>query len=302
MDRVVLTSENSAAFYAGKLGIEPEPAVAETVKAEPEPVVESAQPVTAQPAAEDTEQPPESPDEPKSKVHVRFSELTEQRKAAEARAEKAEAEAKSEREARVLAEQARQELEQKLNPPKAEPDPEPQRAQFINDAEYLAARDEWVVDKHEAERQQKEAAEAITKAWTEREAKARAKIPTYDADVAKGANLMISNEVRDAIVDSDVGPEIRHYLATNPDFVAKLAAMKQGPALKQIGKLEAKFEAQPAPVDAKAAAVSETSRAPAPITPLKGANSVPEVPITADGEFHGTAAQWKALRKAGKIK
>ena len=301
MDAVVLTSENSAAFYAKKLGLDPEPAVAETVKAVAEPVVESDKSITSEPAAEDTEQPPSDSPESKSKVHVRFSELTEQRKAAEARAEKAEAEAKTEREARVLAETQRQELELKLNPPKAEPDPEPKRDQFINDTEYLAARDEWVVDKALAARQQQEAAAATAKAWTEREAQARAKIPTYDADIAKGANLMISNEVRDAIVDSDVGPEIRHYLATNPDFVAKLGAMKQGPALKQIGKLEAKFEAQPS-APAKAAAVSEISRAPAPITPLSGANAPPDAPITADGEFHGTAAQWRALRKAGKIK
>lgn len=304
MDRVVLTSENSDAFYAKRLNLEPEPAVAEPVKTVPEPVVESAKADASEAPAEDSEQPSESPD-PKSKVHVRFSELTEQRKAAEARAEKAEAEAKSEREARVLAETQRQELERKLNPPKAEPDPEPQRAQFVNDAEYLAARDEWVVDKHEAQRQQEEATREATKSWNEREARVRAEIPTYDADLAKGANLQISDVVREAVIDSEAGPQIRHYLATHPEFVAKLAEMKAGPAVKQIGRLEEKFLAAPASAkEEKAVVVSEQSRAPAPISPLSGGNApvdIPENPAFI-GSGGMTAAQWRTLRKAGKIK
>ncbi len=46
----------------------------------------------------------------------------------------------------------------------------------------------------------------------------------------------------------------------------------------------------------------EVSKAPAPITPLNGRNAGTGVPIDDKGEFTGTPAEWRALRKAGKIK
>lgn len=302
MSAVVLTSENSAEFYAKRLDLEPPVA---PVKPE-EPVVESAKVVEAEPAVEADEQHPDP--EKKQRINLRFSELTEARKAAEAKAEKAEAEAVAAREARVLAEQRANELQAKYEPPK--PDvlgPRPERAQFINDEEHLKAVEDWASDKALREQERKEVQERAEKSWLERVVKARAEIPDYDTVIAKNADLKVSDNVRDAIFDSDVGPKILHYLAENREFTTELAKMKLGPALKEIVKLEAKFEAQAPKETPKltVVAASETIRAPEPISPLKsgsgGGVDSPVVDSAGNITRQLTAREYRELRKAGKI-
>jgi hypothetical protein len=43
------------------------------------------------------------------------------------------------------------------------------------------------------------------------------------------------------------------------------------------------------------------SKAPAPIQPLRGSNPA-DVPLSTNGEWHGTFQAWKEARKAGKIR
>lgn len=298
---VVLTSENSAAYYAALMNPTPEPAKA----------VESAEEKVSANAEQAAQTPQESKEtdlpEPKGneEVRVRFSELTEKRKAAEAEAETAKADAKASREARVLAEQRIAELQAKYEPPKPdELGPEPTREQFVNEGEFLAAVKDHAGEKALRERDQKEAQERIAKAWSERQAATKAEIPDYEETIAKASHLLVSNEVRDAILSSEVGPKILHHLATNPDVVADLAKMKTTAALLTIGRLDAKLSSAAeakAPASAAPVAALEVSRAPAPITPLKGANAPVASPLDSNGVFHGTYADWKAARKAGKI-
>ena len=77
-------------------------------------------------------------------------------------------------------------------------------------------------------------------------------------------------------------------------------------ALREIGKLEARFEKAKEPQTrsepAAQPAVAKSSKAPAPITPIRGALSTTENNVDADGKFHGTFQQWKAARLAGKIR
>ena len=44
------------------------------------------------------------------------------------------------------------------------------------------------------------------------------------------------------------------------------------------------------------------SRAPAPITPIRGGASGKETGVDSNGEFHGSFQAWKAARLAGKIR
>lgn len=319
----VLTSENAQAFYERKLNLVPEPAAAPNpAKAgEGAAVVESASESTsAAPAAEAGEQQP-NPDtsEGKQKVNLRFSELTEKIKAADADAAKARAEAQAERDSRALAEKRAQEasdkaaaLEAKLNPPKVVEalGPEPQPGQFTDAFEYAKALAEWSTesalakrDKEEAEKQSIAAREKVVQTWIERRDATKAEIPGYDAEIA-ASKVEVSDQVRDAIIESEVGPKILLHLARNPEVAVKLRGLSVGAALKEIGKLEAKIEAAPtvAPAkDAPAVVSSEPSRALAPIKPLRGGGAAVEPLIDEKGEFHGTHAQWKAARQAKKI-
>lgn len=328
MSAVVLTSENSEAFYADRLGLPaPEPAAA-PAKLAGEPAVESGKEASAATAEPETvEQQNQNPD-PEGKpdkhdVRVRFSELSKQRDEAKARADKAEADAKAEREARELAERRAQELEAKVNPPpKVEegPGPKPKAEQFKDAFEYAEALAEWSAEnaihqrevaEAEARKQAEEAARVTT--FKERQTATMKELPDYET-VIKESPVVVSAEVREAILESEVGPRVLYHLAQNPDVAEKLARMSVGRAMREFGKLEtalAKGEKPAAPSAAAspqgaakpAAAVSEISRAPAPITPLRAsANAEPAPLIDEKGVFHGTAAQWRAAREKGLIK
>ena len=70
--------------------------------------------------------------------------------------------------------------------------------------------------------------------------------------------------------------------------------------LREIGKLEAKFEKTATP--SKKEPVAKKSNAPAPISPIKASSSAVETGLDSDRAFHGTYQQWKAARLAGKIR
>ena len=54
--------------------------------------------------------------------------------------------------------------------------------------------------------------------------------------------------------------------------------------------------------EAKQTAPVVRSKAPAPIQPIRGGQGQPDVPMSANGEWHGTFQAWKEARKAGKIR
>ncbi len=84
----------------------------------------------------------------------------------------------------------------------------------------------------------------------------------------------------------------------------RFQALPVAKALREIGKLEARFEKQEAAQEeaVRSKPVVQKSKAPAPLSPIKATGSAMETPIGSDGEFHGSFQAWKAARKAGKIR
>jgi colicin import membrane protein len=327
-DAVVLTSENAQDFYAKKLGLVTEPApdkpapdAANAADGGESGSVESSEAAHGEEpgAKEAAQQQAESDPEKKQKLNLRFSELSKQRDEAKALAEKNAADLKAERDARELAEKRARDLEAKLNPPaQAEQDelgPEPKPEQFKDAFEYAKALAEWSTDKalhdrdaKEAEARAQEAQQKAIEAFRERQAAFKATAEDYEAVIA-ASPVAVSNELRDAILDSEVGPQILYHFAQNPADAQRINALKAGAALRELGKLEAKLASAKAPepkgdeARKPAAAATEISRAPAPISPIRGSGSaVAGASVDGDGVFHGTYAEWKAQRKAGKIK
>lgn len=297
---VTVTSETAEAFYNERLApavvvdeTKPEEAKTE-VKAEPEP------------KPEDTPVEEEAEHKKNPRLQKRFSELTEARKKAEALAEQTAATLKAEREAREVAERRAQELTQKYEPPKTEPDPEPQLSQFNDVNEYSKALKEWSADKalrdkaaEEAQARETEENAKRVKAWQERQTEARKTLTDYDAKIA-ASNVKVSNPLRDAIVESDVGPQLLYHLAENPDVAERLNKLSNASALRELGKLEAKLgggEPVKAEVQKHTTPVAEISKAPAPITPLKGSSAIDTVDTS-----KLSYQDWKKRRMAGKIK
>jgi len=122
--------------------------------------------------------------------------------------------------------------------------------------------------------------------------------------MVQSSTIVVGDEIRDSILESDVGPQLLYFLASDDDFAKRLTEMPVVKALREIGKLEAKFEAKEEK-PRKAEKVRETvssSKAPEPIKPLSGGKVGKDVMIDTNGEFHGTYAQWKAARQAGKVR
>ena len=290
----VVTSENLADFNAKRMGLAEPLEVVEAVKAEPTPVEESrSEPTEASDDATATEDRKQNP-----KLERRFSEITKQR-------ETARAEAQREREAREVLEAKVRDLEAKATP-SAEPaaDQEPLPEQFTDMYEYAKALTDYRVDQRMNEEKQKEvqakaAAERdkVINVWADRVKAAKSEIPDFD-DMVGSADVTVSNEVRDAIFESEVGPRILYHLAENPEIATKLQGMTLTSALRHIGRLEAQFEK----TEPQIKPVVGKSKAPSPITPIRSAANGRDVNLTGDGEFHGSYQAWRAARLAGRIR
>jgi len=295
----VVTSENLADFHAEKLGLASEeaPVVAEAVEETPdsEPAVEAqaeSEP-TAEDEAEVTDKPKQNP-----KLEKRFSELTKRAKQAEAEKQALEARLQ-ELESKVAP--APQQIEQDILGEK------PQASQFQDAFEYAEALAEWSAEKALVERDKQEQQrkieierQEVIKSWTSKLEKAKAELPDFDEMVAS-SQVQVRDEVRDAILESDVGPQILYQLASDDELAQRISSLPVNKALKELGKLEVQFERKEAPAEVKSEPVAR-SKAPAPIKPLTAGKGTQDVLIDGDGAFHGTYAQWKAARQAKRIR
>ena len=296
----VVDSSNATTFYAERLGLadDVEPTEAESVKkdSEPEQSEEQSEPEAKEEAKK------QEPEKQKDKLNKRFDKVTKRAQEAEAKARQLEEKLKS-YEAGVNPQQ-----QQEQKPVNVEG--KPQASQFNDAFEYAEALAEWSAeqalkqrDAEEAQRKAKEAQEKVLQAWNEKIAKAKAELPDFDRMV-QSSSVVVGDEIRDSILESDVGPQLLYFLASDEDFAKRLTEMPVVKALREIGKLEAKFEAKEEK-PRKAEKVKETvssSKAPEPIKPLSGGKVGADVLIDTNGEFHGTYAQWKAARQAKRIR
>lgn len=280
----VLTSENAQEFYARKLNLPQAEEVKTEVKQEPEVKTEEVK----------TEEKQETEGQRKGREYAE-------------KLSKARDEAKQEREKREAAEKKAAELEAKLNPPPKEEEGKPKPEQFTDAFEYAEALTDWKVEQREKARDQEIAKKSIeqqrnsvVKTFVEKQNAFKETTPDYQEVLAAAdeAGVKVSDAVRDAIIESDFGPQVMYHLAKNPDEAERIAKLSVLGALKAIGKLETKFEK----ADTKAEVKAEVSKAPEPINPIKGGTSTQTVKVDASGEFKGTYAEWKEARKAGKIK
>ena len=285
----VVTSENLADFNANKLGLasESSPTAAEVDENPSEPVAEKGQsePKLAEDEATGTEEKKQNP-----KLEKRFSELTKARKEAEARAE--------ELEKRLVALESNQ-------PSKSDSNQKPTPDDFKDAFEYAEALADWSAEnalaRREQEVKQKEVEakrETVIKTWQQKLESTKAELPDYE-DMVASSDVKVNDTIRDAILESDVGPRILYELASDDELAEKLTTMSTSSALKLIGKLEGQFEKTEAPAKAEKKTVAAKSNAPEPIRPLRSTGGVADVAM--DG-VKLSFQQWKAGRLAGKIR
>ena len=292
----VLTSENAADFYATKMNLAGQSSAEAGVEDSPsEPTDNDDRSESgAEKEAKSTEERKQNP-----KLEKRFSEITKQR-------EQARQEAAQERETRQRLEAELAAVRQQQQPQQVRPaDGKPQPSQFTDAFEYAESLADWSAeqalgrrDREDLERRADEARQKVISTWANKVATAKADIPDFD-DMVASSGVAVSDPIRDAILESDVGPQILYHLAKEDDLAKKIASMSPFAALREIGKLEAKFEKQP---ETKQSNPVGKSKAPPPISPIRNAGNANQVEIGSDGQFHGSYQAWKAARKAGRIR
>jgi len=280
----VLTSENSAEFYANKLGLA-EDSPTEAVETEPVAEIEQSEPVV--------ENEEKATEEPKPKVKMRFDEVTKQRDLAKQEAEQA----------RIRTQELEQELKaikSQAVPKEQSRDEKPRPDQFVDAFEYAEALADWSAEnavmraRQEDVEKMKQAERAkVIDTWNKKLEATKSELPDFD-DMVASSDVVVSDQVRDAILESDVGPRILYHLAENQELAEKISKSSLSSALREIGKLEAKFE-KTEPVKS----VAQKSKAPAPISPIKAGTS--EQAIITDTDKM-TYSQYKAMRQAKRIR
>jgi hypothetical protein len=304
----VVTSENLTEWNMNRLGLATDEAPTEAEAVEETP--ESERVAEEGESEQDSETEGKATEERKQnpKLEKRFSELTKARKLAEESAAK-------EREQREQLEAKLREYEDRQAPqPKADESPigrEPRADQFDDAFEYAKALAEWSAEKalydrdqQDLNRKAEEERQIVLKTWSEKLQKAKPNLADFD-EIVNSTQVVVSNEVRDAIIESDVGPEILYHLASlDGEEAERFQALPMAKALREIGKLEARFEKQEIAEETavRSKPVVQKSKAPAPLSPIRATGSAMENPIGSDGEFHGSFQAWKAARKAGKIR
>lgn len=289
----LVTSENLAEFTANKLGLatEPSPTAAEVDENPSEPAATEGQsePGLADKEATGTEDKKQNP-----KLEKRFSELTKARKEAEARAEDLEKRLAALEGTKAQPAQAQPEANQRPTPD-----------QFKDAFDYAEALADWSAEqalvRREQEVKQKEAEtqkQKVIQTWQQKLEATKAELPDYE-DMVASSSVAVNDTVRDAILESDVGPRILYELASDDDLAEKLTGLSTSGALKLIGKLEAQFEKTEEPAKAEKKTVAAKSKAPEPIRPLRSTSGVADVGMDGNDMSY---QQWKAARQAGKIR
>lgn len=174
---------------------------------------------------------------------------------------------------------------------------EPKIENFNDFDQYVAAKAEWIASKkiNETlqEREKRIAEERVAAAhykavdgWNKRLAEATAELPDFE-EVISSSDLPMSDFMRDAIIDSDLGPKVAYWLANNPDEAKKIASMSPLATVKAIGRIEERLESQ-------AKAPKKPTGAPAPLKPVGGKASVQKDP----GQM--SDAEYLEWRKKGR--
>jgi hypothetical protein len=307
----VVTSENLKDFNAARLGLgKPEPA-AEVKAAEPKDLKakNGASADGEVPNGEVAPKPGEEGHDPEKKngLNERLSKLTRERNEARQALETA----------RKEAEEARQALDASRKASEGtKPRDKPSAANFKDAFEYAEALADWKLEekwkeKQDAERKelQRLQSEKVQRTWTANVRKTAAEIPDYN-EVISDANIPLTNELRDAILESDIGPRVQYYLAKNPDEVERLTAMTVRGMERAFGKLEMKIEEQMGKEQHKAEdglpevkLPKKKPEAPEPITPINATGvGAGQGIIDVNGNVVGSYKDYKAARRAGKIR
>lgn len=194
---------------------------------------------------------------------------------------------------------------------------QPKLEDFETADDWAEAMSKFVEDKISAERKKdqdaakakaaeeaRKAAGAVVEAFAERADAARDKYgdDEFDDAYAAASFVKISDEVSRMVMESELGAEIVYYLGTHEKEAAAFADMNDAQAAREIGKIEARIQAEQAKPsgDPDDAAGDESGDAAGDgagdAAAEKAGDGNPANPETGDGEGAGKASPAEGAR------
>ena len=147
-------------------------------------------------------------------------------------------------------------LRKAIAPPQAG-DGRPKLENFNTVEEYLDAE----FKAREAQANQAKMAQK----WAEQAKEAKTKHEDFDEVADDFISMAPPPDVVEAILESDNGTELIHFLGSNPDELKRISGLPPRKQVLELGKLEAKLTAPKAP--------PRVTKAPPPITPVKAVSA-----------------------------
>lgn len=182
--------------------------------------------------------------------------------------------------------------------PEEKPAEKPKVSDFENYEEYVEALTDWKVENRskadslsrkqaaEQARAQESHKTRLTQ-WNERLTAARDKYEDYDS--AADSDVVISQPMADAMMDSEVGAEILYFLGKNPSESERIAKLHPLAAFREIGKIEASLSKE------SVAPKQPVSKQPKPLTPVKPSGTTGKKPLS-----ECSPEEYRRRREAGE--
>ena len=172
---------------------------------------------------------------------------------------------------------------------KAETPPRPKEDDFKTYGEFIEALTDWKTDRKleaaeekkqqaQAERAEADKGKTITDAHNARVDEAKTRYPDWDA-AFKGLNDNSFTEPMVVFIfESERGPDVTYYLGKHRDELARIAALSPIRQASELGKIEAKLQAEAAPEKEPDEEEEEEERPPAAAKPAEKRTNASKAP------------------------
>lgn len=243
------------------------------------PTVEEPKVEPVETPSEESEQPNDDEAQPKKRNGYKEKLERERQRAAELEAQLAEA--------RKLKEE-----------PKPSTEGKPKPEDFESWEAYYEKLADWKIDQRDKERETKSKDERLKNEFADKQKQYAAKADEFKAaqpdfdEVIESYEGPLTPHMQQALLDSEMGPQIAYYVAQHPEEGEALAQMGVLALNKAIGRIEAKLESGIKPA-------LKVTQAPPPIKPVgKSSTNSTYNPYSAGGkDDHDEYMRWRKNQK-----
>lgn len=161
------------------------------------------------------------------------------------------AERKRRQDAEARAMQLERELQALRQPPPApvrQPaDDKPLRSQFETEDDWLDARDAWRDQQRERQAAEVKAQEQARTLYEKTESIYAQAQALEGFNRAAFDQLPLTKSIVNALIESEQAPALMHYMASNPDDVARIAGLSDTRQIAELARIEDRLAAAPPP-------------------------------------------------------